>query len=210
MATTSRSVAHAAACGLRDLRVHSSTRNADGEWQTAVAFRLSAGRRRTGKARDWDVEQVAPTEDCAAKGTVFQHVLHGEPLLCLAARGAWSLWNDNVPLVDSDACDGLAIEVTSDSAVVAMIRLRLGPCGSLFSGWCRHDEMTMRLSMATFDPVRRRDVRHWTRLTLSELAFGDLAPPPDSTARRSTRTLPACWSPMAPGGDVGQSVGIQR
>ena len=192
MATVIRSSEKRVAQGARQLSVRSRVMHLGGEWRPIVGFQLTAEKRRVGGAEDWVVSQLGPAEAYGAQGTVFDHVLHREPLLCLAARGAWSLWNDNVPFVDFVACKRLAIEVSSDVAAVALILVCASEQGTHYSGWsCQED---MSLSMETFDTVRRRDVGHWIRLTLNEVAFGNVSPLPQRHRRDGIGRLPTFWT----------------
>lgn len=151
---------------------------------------LVQGHRRPGGAFDWDVTSVNQHHEPVANGTVFGHNLQREPLLCLAARGAWALWNDHAPLIETEQYTGLVIEVSYAEDVISFIRVSVDARGSSYTG---ESAGGFSLSLKTFDCLRRRDVGHWIRSVLNEVAFGDVRPSPQVARGGEPRRLPACW-----------------
>ena len=179
--------------------VGTSVLRSGGKRFSGPRFQLIRGHRRPAGAFDWDVRQLNHQLETIATGTVFGHQVWREPLLCLAARGAWSLWNDNTPLLASDRCNGLVIEVTYGVDAISFIQVAADHRGSRYIGSCAGNSSGMAaatscLSLTTLDSVRRRDVGHWIRAVLSELAFGDVKPLPSPTVGSAPRELPSCWS----------------
>jgi len=163
----------------------------DGIYFQGPRFDLSEGHRRPGNAFDWNVTHLSPQLEPLMQGTVFNHRLEKEPLLCLAARGAWALWNDNTPFADSDEYTGLAIEVLYGEFTTSFIIVEVDARGSTYTGSSLDQ---LRLARKTADCLQRRDPRHWVRAVLNELAFGDVKPLPHATSGGEPRKLPGCWS----------------
>ena len=110
--------------------------------------------------------------------------------MCLAARGAWALWNDNTTIFETDQYTGLIIEVTYGEDTISSIHVDVDARGSNYTG---RSVKGLSLSQRTFDSLRRRDVGHWIRAVLNELAFGDMQPLPQVTRGSAPRELPTCW-----------------
>jgi hypothetical protein len=173
------------------LRVESRVQLPGGTSTIGVAFELSQGRKRASGARDWNVQERHP-DGSIRRGTVHQHLASGEPKLCLVARAAWTLWNDDMPMVETGKYVGLEVVVKNNTSLIAMISLDVGRTGTEAKGYCY--ETRSALAMRSLDSMRAHDVGHWTRLTLCEMAFGEVAPPPRLPRQSAPRLLPTFWS----------------
>jgi hypothetical protein len=151
---------------------------------------VEQGQRRQGGAFDWHVRHLNSRLEPVDFGTVLAHRLQREPLLCLAARAAWSLWNDDTPFEELEDYVGLVVEVTYGDDNVATIYVELDEASGRYTGSAAP---CFELSLATFDSRGRRDAGHWVRSVLNEVAFGDVKPLPPVSRGATLRTLPACW-----------------
>jgi len=108
-----------------DMIVCTALTLSDGSFRQGPTLRVEQGHRRQGGAFDWYVRHLNSRLELVDCGTVFGHRLQHEPLLCLAARAAWSLWNDDTPFEDLEDYVGLVVEVTYGEDNVATIFVEL-------------------------------------------------------------------------------------
>lgn len=171
--------------------VVSDTQEAGDVWHIATRFRMRRGRGRVGLAHDWGVTLLNNSGKPCREAELHGHQFTREPLLGLAARGAWTLWNDDVPFEAKQLCRALRIRVLSDEKFVAEVLLVLDQVGGTLTGWAWPHR---QLCVATFETPGPRDVGHWTRLVLCEVAFADVQPRPQLLARDGRCELPASWA----------------
>lgn len=62
-----------------------------------------------------------------------------ETTLCLVARAAWTLWNDDVPMVETGKYVGLEVVVKNNTSLIAMISLDVGRTGTEEKGLLLRD-----------------------------------------------------------------------
>jgi hypothetical protein len=141
-----------------------------------VEYVMRPGLQRSYRAQDWDVALVSAGASTPRVSKVFDYPCPPGGALCLAARGAWSLWGDGTPIEPTGPYDRLDISVEVDGVSDAAVEVRLGP----LSG---HVEFVRgpncgRARLRCFASRGMFDVGHWTRLVLCQLAFDDAAPTP--------------------------------
>jgi len=173
------------------LLIRSTTLDGGGHSHFGVAFELKQGRLRSRNSRDWLAVQLSQQNAILAESAVYGYRPGMEPLLGLAARGAWALWGDSTPVREIVRCHGLLVQLFRDDQMIAEVMHTLGSTHGTYSGWSR-DEQSV-IAARAFRYARLFDVGHLLRLVLCELAFDDVTPPRDPLGITVRRELPRFW-----------------
>lgn len=155
-------------------------------------YELEPGRTNPDGSREWYAMQLGHDLEPIARATVSRHIFRKEPLLCLAARGAWSLWGKKHPEPAMAAYSGLAIEVTYGNDLMAATAVMVDDGGSVYTGWSWNEGVS--LALKTPDGPGLRNVEQWICAVFNKVAFGTVRPPRRRTERERPRCLPSCWS----------------
>ena len=172
--------------------VCTATCSSNGEFDWGPRFDLEPGRAYADGSCDWHVAHLGQDSKLIARATVRRHTFKKEPLLCLAARAAWSLWSQRSSVLNTVAYKRLAIEMTYGDDLTAAITVTVDGRGRAYSGFSFPEGVGIALT--TNDRLGLHNLEHWICGVLNKVSFGSIRPSRGRAKYERRRGLPSCWS----------------